>query len=102
VIAVNREKGNIKIDLSDGSSVDTDILINATGVRSRISFLEGTGVRVNDGIFTDKRMKTSVDYIYAAGDVVEGQDFFSKRRLMQSYPAQSGREKLPKHGRCGS
>ena len=88
VIAVTRKKGKTRIDLSDGSSVETDILINATGIRSRISFLEGTGVMVNDGILTDRRMKTSVDYIYAAGDVVEGQDFFtSKRRINAIIPS---------------
>ena len=77
VAAVSRMGEKIRIALSDGTSLDADILINATGVRSRISFLEGTGVRIRDGVLVDKRMRTDVDHIYAAGDVAETQDFFT-------------------------
>jgi phenylglyoxylate dehydrogenase epsilon subunit len=63
--------------LSNGSSLNTDVLINATGVNSRVSFLNGTGVKVFNGILVDRRMGTGVDYIYAAGDAAEAQDFFS-------------------------
>ena len=77
VTAVKKEGGKIRIALSSGSSLEADVLINATGTRSRVSFLEGTGIRVNDGIGVDRRMRTGVDQIYAAGDVAEAQDFFT-------------------------
>ena len=63
--------------LSDGNWLDTDILINATGVKSRVSFLEGSGVKINNGILVDKQMRTNIDGVYAAGDVAEAQDFFT-------------------------
>ena len=77
--AVKRKDGEIRITLSDGSSLDADILINATGVKSRVSFLEGTGVKIGNGILADRRMRTSVDHIYVAGDVAETHDFFTDK-----------------------
>jgi phenylglyoxylate dehydrogenase epsilon subunit len=69
--------GKIEIALSDGSSVDADVLINATGVKSRVSFLQGTKVKIDKGVLVDRGMRTNVDDIYAAGDVAQAQDFFS-------------------------
>lgn len=77
VSSVKREGEEIKIFLSDGGFLSADILVNATGVKSRIPFLQGTGVRIASGILVDKRMGTSIDQIYAAGDVAEPPDFFS-------------------------
>jgi phenylglyoxylate dehydrogenase epsilon subunit len=77
VRSVKREGEEITIFLSDGGSLTADILINATGVKSRIPFLSGTGVRTASGILVDKRMGTSIDQIYAAGDVAETPDFFT-------------------------
>jgi phenylglyoxylate dehydrogenase epsilon subunit len=77
VRSVEREGEEIKIFLSDGGSLTADILINATGVKSRIPFLHGTGLRIVSGILVDKRMGTSIDQIYAAGDVAETPDFFT-------------------------
>jgi phenylglyoxylate dehydrogenase epsilon subunit len=82
VTAVKRESGRIRIILSDGGSLDADILINAAGVKSRVSFLEGTGIKINNGILVDRRMRTSVENIYAAGDVAEARDFFSGKTKM--------------------
>lgn len=84
VTALKRKGGKIRIALSDGSSLDADILINATGVKSRVSFLEGTGVRISDGVLVDRRMSTGVDHIYAAGDVAEAQDFFTGKPKMNA------------------
>jgi phenylglyoxylate dehydrogenase epsilon subunit len=77
VIAIERGEGVLRIILADGSSVNADILINAAGVRSRVSFMEETGVRIGNGILVDRRMSTGIDDIYAAGDVAEAQDFFT-------------------------
>jgi len=84
VTDAERKDGEIRVALSDGSFLDADILINATGVKSRVSFLEGTGVRISDGILVDRRMRTGVDHIYAAGDVAEAQDFFIGKPKMNA------------------
>lgn len=69
-------KDRTKIILSDGRSLDTDVLIVSAGIEPRISFLAGTGILINRGVLVDKQMRTNLPDVYAAGDVVEAFDFF--------------------------
>jgi NAD(P)H-nitrite reductase large subunit len=59
----------------DNQTLDADLVILATGVHPNVSFLEGTGAEIGQGIVIDDRMRTSVPCIYAAGDVAQGRDF---------------------------
>jgi NAD(P)H-nitrite reductase large subunit len=59
----------------DTATIDADLVILATGVHPNVDFLDGTGVRVDDGIVIDDHMRSSVSGIYAAGDVAQGLDF---------------------------
>jgi len=71
--------GAMQVKLSNGKSIECDLLIAAAGVRPNIAFLEGSGVKVGDGILVNDRMQTSVAEIYAAGDVTEAAGFHSGR-----------------------
>ncbi len=82
--SVQRKGGGTRITLSDGTSMDADILINATGVKSRVSFLDGTGIKIGNGILVDRRMSTGTGHIYAAGDAAEAQDFFTGEPKMNA------------------
>ena len=77
VSQVKREKGRIQVIFTDGGSLDGHVLITATGVKARVSFLRDSGVRINRGILVDRQMRTNMPNIYAAGDVAEAVDFFS-------------------------
>lgn len=59
----------------DNQTLDADLIILATGVHPNVSFLEGTGAEIDDGIVVNDRMETTVPCIYAAGDVAQGRDF---------------------------
>jgi NAD(P)H-nitrite reductase large subunit len=59
----------------DNQVLDADMIILATGVRPNVSFLEGTGAQIDEGIVIDDHMRTTVPCIYAAGDVAQGRDF---------------------------
>jgi len=59
----------------DTQTLDADLIIIATGVQPNVSFLEGTGAEIDEGIIVDDRMRTTVPCIYAAGDVAQGRDF---------------------------
>ena len=59
----------------DNQTLDADLIIVATGVHPNISFLEGTGAEIDQGIVIDDHMRTTVPCIYAAGDVAQGRDF---------------------------
>lgn len=84
VTEVNIRDKKIGVRLSDGRFLDADVLINATGVRSRVCSLEGAGVKMNYGILVDSRMRTNIDDVYAAGDVAEGLDYFTGRPKMNA------------------
>ena len=71
--------GAMQVKLSNGHSIECDLLISAAGVRPNIAFLEGSGVKVGDGILVNERMQSSVPEIYAAGDVTEAAGFHSGR-----------------------
>lgn len=57
------------VTFDTGETVACDMIIVAAGVRPAVGFLEGSNVEVDRGIVVDDFMKTSVDDVYAAGDV---------------------------------
>lgn len=65
------EKGKIiEILLSSGEKIPCDLLIVAAGVRSNVSFLEGSEVETDKfGLIIDTFGKTNCEDIYGAGDV---------------------------------
>jgi phenylglyoxylate dehydrogenase epsilon subunit len=64
------------LTLASGKDVSADLLVIATGVRPRTDYLAGSGVKVEEGILVDERMRTSAEDIWAAGDVAQGGSFF--------------------------
>lgn len=73
-IAVDRIEEN-GVHLADGTHIDADLVISATGVRPNVAFLDGSGVKVEQGVLIDRHFRTNVADIYAAGDVAQGLDF---------------------------
>ncbi len=71
---VEEKDGALEIALGDGSTIDADHIVCAAGVRSNIQFLEGSGIQTADGILVNYDLQTSVEGIYAAGDVAQGPD----------------------------
>ncbi len=73
-VGVNAVEPN-GVVLEDGTHVGADLVITATGVRPNVAFLEGSGVKVEQGVLIDRHFRTSVEDVYAAGDVAQGLDF---------------------------
>ena len=65
----------LAVDLDDGSQLPAHLVVVAAGVASNTGFLDGSGVKVEEGIVVDDRLMSSVDGIYAAGDCAQGPDF---------------------------
>ncbi len=63
------------VQLVDGTHVEADLVITATGVRPNIGFLDGSGIKIDQGILIDRQFRTSAEHVYAAGDVAQGLDF---------------------------
>ncbi len=73
------EAGNgehpLSVKLDHGAHVPADLVIVAVGVQSNTEFLDGTGVKTDQGVLVDRHLQSSVRGIYAAGDVAQGLDF---------------------------
>jgi NAD(P)H-nitrite reductase large subunit len=67
--------GSLSLSLEGKDPIEADLVVCATGVRSNIGFLEGSGIKTDQGVLIDNFMQTSVPDIYAAGDVAQGLDF---------------------------
>jgi len=58
------------VHLDDGVTIDCDLILAATGVKPQSELAASAGVKTGDGrIVVDSHMRTSVENIYAAGDV---------------------------------
>lgn len=64
------ENGNVKsVSLSNGTTLDCDLLIVTIGVKSNVEFLEGTEVETDRfGVIVNENCQTNIENIYAAGD----------------------------------
>ncbi len=78
------ENGITKITLQSGEEVNGDIVILSIGIRPNGELAKDSGLLQNQrgGIVVDKHLKTSDDYIYAIGDVIEVEDFVNKIQTM--------------------
>jgi len=63
------------VDLDNGEQMPAHLVVIAAGVRSNMGFLEGSGIKTDQGILVDKFLRSSHPNIYAAGDVAQGPDF---------------------------
>ncbi|PWR00622.1 FAD-dependent oxidoreductase [Leucothrix pacifica] len=75
VTSIEDNGDGLKIQLSHGEALDADFVISATGVRSNTEFLEGSGIKMDQGILVDVHLESNLPGIYAAGDVAQGVDF---------------------------
>jgi NAD(P)H-nitrite reductase large subunit len=66
--------GGLRVALSNGTHIDVDVVICATGVRPSIGFIRDSGIACATGILVDATMQTSIPGIYAAGDCAEAFD----------------------------
>jgi NADPH-dependent 2,4-dienoyl-CoA reductase/sulfur reductase-like enzyme len=73
-VAVDRIEDN-GVHLADGTHIDADLVIVATGVKPNVGFLDGTPVKVEQGVLIDRHFRTTATDVYAAGDVAQGLDF---------------------------
>jgi len=67
----------IQVDLADGRSLETDMVILAAGVRPRTRLAAEAGLQIGErgGILVDERMQTSDPRIWAVGDAVQVVDY---------------------------
>ena len=69
------------VELADGSSLEADLVVIATGVQPNVALTAGTGIKasegVDGGILVNDRMQTNFPNVYAGGDVAKGPVLYS-------------------------
>jgi NADPH-dependent 2,4-dienoyl-CoA reductase/sulfur reductase-like enzyme len=74
------------VELHAGRPLGARLAVVGVGVRPAVSFLNGSGVAMDDGILVDERFRTSVPDVYAAGDVARFVDpLFGRRRRIEHW-----------------
>lgn len=59
-----------RVTLSDGTSLDADLLVAGIGSDPATEWLTGSGITLDRGVLCDATLATSAPGVYAAGDVV--------------------------------
>ena len=63
-----------RVQLSDGTELDADVVVVGIGSRPSTDWLEGSGVAVDNGVICDASGRTSAPNVWAIGDVASWQD----------------------------
>ncbi len=74
----------LTVKLSNGTSMQADLVISAAGVRPAIGFLENSGITCLLGVLTDEHLQTNVPGVFAAGDCAEAFDKVSRKTMVSA------------------
>ena len=74
----------LKVTLSNGKTVEADLVISAAGVRPAIGFLKDSGITCLLGVLTDAHLQTNVPGIFAAGDCAEAFDKVTGKTIVSA------------------
>ncbi len=74
---------------TSGAHIPCDMVLIAIGIEPLTGFIQASGIACGHGVKVDKGMRTNVQNIYAAGDVIETTDATTGRTRVigQWYPA---------------
>ena len=75
---IEEVRGKRKLSFKKGEPIIADVVIMATGIRSNLEWLDGSGIETSTdpggGIVVDSHLRSSVKNVYAAGDVARGRN----------------------------
>lgn len=72
--SVNRSGDHLQVALSDGSTLETDLVLSAIGLKPRTQLAIDAGVLTQRGVIVDRHLATNVPHVYAVGDCAEVED----------------------------
>ena len=66
-----RENSGLTVNLEGGEKIGADMVLVSAGVRPEVTLAKSLGLEIDKGVKVDDTMKTGIDDIYAAGDLIE-------------------------------
>jgi len=72
------------LTLENGTTLEADLLLVATGVRPNMDYLAGSAVEHDRGILVSDSMQTSVSNVWSAGDCAQAKGFFGEDKVMNA------------------
>jgi NADPH-dependent 2,4-dienoyl-CoA reductase/sulfur reductase-like enzyme len=89
------EIGDSHVVFDDGTAVQADLAVSATGVRPDIRLAEAAGLQTRDGrIVVDEHMHASARNVYAAGDVALAHNVTAGRHIRAEHWRDAAQEGL--------
>jgi NAD(P)H-nitrite reductase large subunit len=82
--AIEDVGGRKRLRFQESGELSADLVIMATGIRTNLDWLAGSGIEINRGVLVDDHLRSSVPNVYAAGDVAEGRDFVTGERAVHA------------------
>ncbi|MET9886175.1 FAD-dependent oxidoreductase [Streptomyces sp. NPDC006430] len=88
------EKSTFALDLSDGTTLEPDVLVLAVGARPNAELAREAGLDIGPrgGIVVDAHMRTSAPDILAAGDAVETPQFVTGEPVLSMLAGPANRQ----------
>ena len=80
VASIERKGTKSVVALGDGSKVECDLIVMATGIRPNLEWLKGSKIKINQAIVVDDHLRSNVPNVYAAGDVAETKNLVTGAR----------------------
>ncbi|WP_304941510.1 FAD-dependent oxidoreductase [Bacterioplanoides sp. SCSIO 12839] len=71
VTRISKENDALVAYLSNGQTIETDLVVSAIGLRPRLDLAVKAGLQVSHGIVVNRELQTSEADIYALGDCAE-------------------------------
>ncbi|PJK22118.1 NAD(P)/FAD-dependent oxidoreductase [Mycolicibacterium goodii] len=76
-VGVSEVRGTQNVEtvvLADGTELEADLVIVGIGSRPSVDWLEGSGIKVDNGVVCDEVGRASVPHVWAIGDVASWRD----------------------------
>lgn len=59
------------VRFTDGSEIETDLVVMAVGIRPNVALAKNSGIDVNRGIVVNDYLETNIPHVYAVGECAE-------------------------------
>jgi NADPH-dependent 2,4-dienoyl-CoA reductase/sulfur reductase-like enzyme len=76
--------GASQVHLSNGVTLQADLVISSTGVKPNIGFLQDSGIDCDAGALTDDRLQTNQANVFAAGDCAQALDHATGQQVVSA------------------